>query len=141
MLVLFTRLSTHIGRFFPLFRLPCDGYHKIKADTISSGCLTYAQMILQKQPSRRVFYEKVFWKYAPNLQEEEQSHRSVISIKFLFNFIEIALWHRCSPVNLLHIFKTHFPKNIPGRLLLNFSLLRNFWKIASPLLFHVQTMK
>ena len=25
-----------------------------------------------------------------------------------FNFIEITLWHRCSPVNVLHIFRTPF---------------------------------
>ena len=27
------------------------------------------------------------------------------------NFIEIALRHGCSPVHLLHIFRTPFPKN------------------------------
>ena len=26
------------------------------------------------------------------------------------NFIEIAFWHGCSPVNLLHIFRTPFNK-------------------------------
>ena len=31
---------------------------------------------------------------------------SAISIKCDFNFIEIALLHGCSPVNLLHIFRT-----------------------------------
>ena len=31
---------------------------------------------------------------------------------------EIALWHRCSPLNLLHIFKTHFAKNTCGGQLL-----------------------
>ena len=30
------------------------------------------------------------------------------------NFIEIALRHGCSPVNLLHIFRTPFPKNTTG---------------------------
>ena len=35
------------------------------------------------------------------------------------NFIEIALRHGCSPVNLLHIFRTPFPKNISEGLLLN----------------------
>ena len=34
------------------------------------------------------------------------------------NFIEIALWHGFSPVNLLHIFKTPFLKNTHGWLLL-----------------------
>ena len=36
---------------------------------------------------------------------------SVISIKLLCNFIEIALRHECSPLNLLHIFRTSFPRN------------------------------
>ena len=31
------------------------------------------------------------------------------------NFIEIALRHECSPVNLLHIFRTPFPKNTSER--------------------------
>ena len=42
----------------------------------------------------------------------------MISIKLQSNFIEIALRHGCSPVNLLHIFRTTFPKNISGWLLL-----------------------
>ena len=48
--------------------------------------------------------EKVFWKYAANLQ--------------LCNFIEIALRHGCSTVSLLHIFRTPFPRNTYGWLLL-----------------------
>ena len=44
--------------------------------------------------------------------------RSVISIKLLYNFIEITLRHGCSSVNLLYIFKTLFPKNICRGLLL-----------------------
>ena len=43
---------------------------------------------------------------------------AVISIKLLCNFIEIALRHACSPVNLLCIFRTLFLKNTTGRLLL-----------------------
>ena len=38
------------------------------------------------------------------------------------NFIEITPRHGCSPVNLLHIFRTPFPNNTSGRLLL---VLRN----------------
>ena len=34
------------------------------------------------------------------------------------NFTEITLRHGCSPVNLLHIFKTLFIKNTSGWLLL-----------------------
>ena len=39
--------------------------------------------------------------------------------EILCNFIEIALWHGCSPVNLLHVFRTPFPRNTSGWLLLN----------------------
>ena len=34
------------------------------------------------------------------------------------NFIEITLWHECSPVNLLHIFRTPFPEIASGGQLL-----------------------
>ena len=37
-------------------------------------------------------------------------------LKLITSFIEITL--RCSPVNLLHIFRTSFLKNTSGRLLL-----------------------
>ena len=39
-------------------------------------------------------------------------------LKLQSNFIEIALRHGCSPVNLLHIFRTSFYKNTHGGLLL-----------------------
>ena len=45
----------------------------------------------------------------------------------LCNFIEIALRHGCSPVNLLHIFRTPFPKNTSGWLL----LLIEDWKLGA----------
>ena len=45
----------------------------------------------------------------------ENPCRIVISIS---NFIEITLRHGYSPVNLLHIFRTPFPLNTSGRLLL-----------------------
>ena len=48
----------------------------------------------------------------------EHPCRSVISVKLLCNFIEITLRHGCSPVNLLHIFRTPFCKNIYGVLFL-----------------------
>ena len=44
--------------------------------------------------------------------------RSAISIKLQSNFLEIALWHGCSPVNLLHIFRTPFLRNTSELLLL-----------------------
>ena len=48
----------------------------------------------------------------------EHPCRSAISIKLQSNFIEIALWHECSPVNFLHIFRLSFSRNTSGWLLL-----------------------
>ena len=48
----------------------------------------------------------------------EHSCRSAISIKLESNFTEITLRHGCSPVNLLHIFRTSFPRNTSEQLLL-----------------------
>ena len=42
----------------------------------------------------------------------------VASIKLLCNFIEITLRHGCSPVNLVHIFRTLLAKNTSWWLLL-----------------------
>ena len=39
--------------------------------------------------------------------------------KVALQLTEIALLRRCSPVNLLHIFRISFPKKISGRLLLS----------------------
>ena len=41
------------------------------------------------------------------------------NVKFQSNFIKVTLRHKQSPVNLLHIFRTSFPKNIYGGLLLH----------------------
>ena len=49
---------------------------------------------------------------------EEHPCRSMASIKLLCSFIEITLWRRCSPVNLLHTFRTPFYKNTYRGLLL-----------------------
>ena len=44
----------------------------------------------------------------------------------LCNFVEITLRHGCSPLNLLHIFRTPFYKNTSGRLLLSLVYRSNF---------------
>ena len=46
----------------------------------------------------------------------EHPCQSAISIKQQSNLIEITLRHGCSPENLLHIFRTLFPKNNYGGL-------------------------
>ena len=44
----------------------------------------------------------------------EHPCRSVTSVKLQSNFIEITLRHGCSPVNLLRIFRTPFPRKPLG---------------------------
>ena len=48
----------------------------------------------------------------------EHPCRSVILINLQNNFIETTLRHGFSPVNLLHIFRSPFPKKTSGGLLL-----------------------
>ena len=74
--------------------------------------------------TQRCSYEKVFWKNAPNLQEN--THPEVRLCTRSCNFIEIIHRHACSPVNLLHIFRTPFLKNTFGWLLLNIWFLPLF---------------
>ena len=69
-----------------------------------------------------VFLRKGFLKTCSKITREHPC-RGVISIKLLCNFIEIALRHWCSPVNLLHIFRTPFPKNTSGWLLLKINFI------------------
>ena len=65
----------------------------------------------------------------------EHPCRSAISINLQSNYIEIALRHGCPPVNLLHIFRTPFPRNSSGWLLLTRITIElkllNFWDCLS----------
>ena len=67
-----------------------------------------------------VFLEKGVLKICSKFTGEHTC-RSVISIKLQSNFIEITLRHGCSPVNLLHIFRTPFSRNNSRQLFLLFS--------------------
>ena len=71
----------------------------------------------QKQPSRGVLRKRCS-------ENMSQIYRTtpMPRIPMLSNFIEIALRHGSSPVNLLHIFGTTFPKKTSGWLLLNQAL-------------------
>ena len=72
---------------------------------------------LEKQPFRGVFIKRC----SENIQQfyKRTLCRSAISIKLLYNFIEIALRHERSPVNLLPILRTPFPKKASEGLLQN----------------------
>ena len=80
-------------------------------------------MEIQKQPPRGVLNKRC----SENVQ---QIYRRAPMSKCDFNkvasnFIEIALRHGCSPVNLLHIFRTPFPRNTSGWLLLKIARMDN----------------
>ena len=68
------------------------------------------------RPSRGRFFRKGVLKICSKFTGEHPCP-SAILIKLQSNFIEIALWHGCSAVNLLHIFRTPFPRNTFGWLL------------------------
>ena len=88
---------------------------------------TYQKTLLHTLRSSRpeVFLRKSSLKICRKFTGEHPC-RNVISIKLLCNFIEIALRHGCSPVNLLHIFRAPFIKNTSGRLLL-YTFVAFFW--------------
>ena len=73
--------------------------------------------------------------------------KSAVSTKLLF-FIKIALRHECSPAHLQHIFRTQFPKNTSGGLLVIhlYSILsllhpwRRIFPTNTPRGFHVETI-
>ena len=85
----------------------------------NSGILV--ELYIQKQPSRRVLKKRC----SEKIQKihTRTSMPSVISIKLLCNFIEIVLPHGCSPINLMHIFRTPFPETTSGWLLLYIKLV------------------
>ena len=72
-------------------------------------CSENMHQIYSRTPTRKCNFNKVAcW--------------SLLFIKLqASNFIEIALRHGCSAVNLLHIFRTPFPRNTSEWLLLYFS--------------------
>ena len=82
--------------------------------------LPYYQRLLvkDKSSSSYVFSGKGVLKIWSKFTEEHPC-QSVTSIKLLCNFIKITFWHCCSPVNMLHIFRTPILENTYKGLLLS----------------------
>ena len=91
--------------------------------TFLMNCLGFWVTITRTSTSSRpeVFLRKGVLKMYSKFTGEHPC-RSAISIKLFCNFIEISLRYGCSPVNLLHIFRTSFPKNTSEWLLLVFRI-------------------
>ena len=95
---------------------PIKTYILFKEATRQSSLCNFTKKWLQKQSPGGVLIKRCY----ENISKftEEHSCRSVISIKLLSSFVEIALQHECSPVNLLHVFRTPFYKSTSGWLFL-----------------------
>ena len=73
----------------------------------------FGELFSYRSRHPEVFFKKVFWKYAANLQENAH-----VELRLHISLYWITLRDGCSPVNLLHIFRTPFSKNTSRRLLL-----------------------
>ena len=91
-------------------------YHVLVQSTLNESALFPCKVALSKARSSHpgVFLGKGILKICSKFTGEH-SCRKVILIR---NFTEIALRHRWFSVNLLNIFRTPFPKNTSGPMLL-----------------------
>ena len=91
-------------------------YHFLVRSTLNESALFPCKTALSKARNSHsgVFLGKRVLKICSKFTGEH-SCRKVISI---WNFTEFTLRQRCFLVNLLHIFRTPFPKHTSGRLLL-----------------------
>ena len=79
--------------------------------------LLTGQLIRYRSSHPEMFLVKCVLKICSKFTGEHPC-RSVISIKLQIKFIEITLRYGCSPVILMHIFRTPFTKSTSGGLLL-----------------------
>ena len=95
----------------------------------------YSQVALQ-----RCFLRKIAVKIYSEFTGEHPC-QSAISVKLLCNFFEIILWHGCSPVILLHVFKTYFYKNTSRRLLLSIGLWMSIQSLKGSITYETDVCK
>ena len=74
----------------------------------------------QKQPTRGILKKRCSENMQQIYRRTPMPKCNFNKVALLCNFIEITLRHGCYPVNLLHIFRTPFPRNISGWLILDF---------------------
>ena len=98
--------------------------------------ISIASKILSRSSLPEVFLWKGVLKICIKFTEEHPC-RSATSIKLQSNFNtltpEITLWHGCSAVNLLYIFRTPFAKNTSEGLVLTLGInISSHFKLHSP---------
>ena len=116
-----------ISYYIKLFRTVADRQNGILISLLLlvAETITFISSMNQKQPSRGVLKKAC----SENMQQIYRSppmpkcHFSKVALQLYWNgicnFIEMALRHGWYPANLLHIFRTSFPKNTCRRLRLN----------------------
>ena len=116
-------LSSGLG-FYPKQLQISNRSNNRRISNVSSDswAKTYITILPNSCPSDRsshpeVFLGKAVLKICSKFTWEHPC-QNVILIKLLCNFIEITLQHGCSPVTLMHIFRTPFPQNTSEWLLL-----------------------
>ena len=104
-----SNLETWFKIWALLIRLSQKYFDKIQRgkDALQQSMTVTSSKVFFRSSPQEFFLGKGVLKIRRKFAGEHPS-RSVISIKLQCNFIEITLWHGCSPVNLLLIFKTSF---------------------------------
>ena len=110
------RLITLAVNYIAIFSHDCKHY------VIRSS---YPEVFLEKGVS------KIYSKFTG-----EHRWLPVIWIKLQSNLIEITLRHGCSPVNLLHIFRTAFTKNTSERLFLCYGIFFRLFGLSGDIVFN-----
>ena len=111
--VLIQHVNLFLIRFWNLCLQQCCNHEK----TLTYWFFKKDRQVRFRSSPPEVFLRKGVLKICSKFTGEHPC-RSVISIKLFCNFIEITLWHGCSLLNLLHNFRTPFPKNTEGGMLL-----------------------
>ena len=87
-----------------------DSEIKISSSRFFLPIISLLEKLIYRSSHQEEFLEKDVPKICSKFIRERPC-RSAISIKLFCKFIEITLRHGCAPLNLLHIYRTAFPKN------------------------------
>ena len=118
----FWQTAALIYDFWPVFFtiFPCIFYDLCDCWLIVLLIAFFASFILGKSFENIWSLIELFCSSEKLYEVINRSSRPKVFLgKGVCNFIEVALRHRCPPVNWLHIFRPPFRKRTFGRLLLN----------------------
>ena len=101
--------------------------HEMHFPVMQRSCDILLLQHLQKQPSRGVLRKRCSENMQQIYMRTPMPKCDFNKFALLYNFIEIALQHGCSHVNLLHIFRTPFLHN-NRRLLLKLVVTKSLTK-------------